>query len=274
MRRRKALVGLVAVTVLATPGLGLVQAQAVTGSKDTYIVVMKAEPLVRSMTTPQLRSSQAALKSSALRKTHDKVLNQSGMSTKDKVNDYVNALNGFAVTATAEEAVALAKDPDVAVVLRDELRQKAENDKPDGWGSIRVGAHGLYDFLGLNGRGEAWHSGLTGEGVTIGVIDSGIWPEHPSFADDGSYPAHDPLDSSNRSACDFGNTAHNANDAPFTCNNKLVGARAFLDTYKANTGLSADEFDSARDDDGRLQGTRRSRRLHVRPRRGDRPSGR
>ena len=45
-------------------------------------------------------------------------------------------------------------------------------------------------------------------------------------------------------------TLHNPADAPFTCNNKLVGARVFLDTYRANTGLTAEEFDSARDNEG------------------------
>ena len=52
------------------------------------------------------------------------------------------------------------------------------------------------------------------------------------------------------SACDFGNTAHNPDDAPFTCNNKLIGAREMLDTYRLLTGLDPAEFDSARDDDG------------------------
>jgi subtilisin family serine protease len=82
--------------------------------------------------------------------------------------------------------------------------------------------------------------------VIIGVIDTGIWPEHPSFADDGSYNTLpvDPL------PCEFGNTTHNSNDADFTCNNKLIGARQMLATYRALFGAEPDEFDSARDDDG------------------------
>jgi subtilisin family serine protease len=38
--------------------------------------------------------------------------------------------------------------------------------------------------------------------------------------------------------------------APLTCNNKLIGARQFLNTYKAFIDLTAGEFDSARDSEG------------------------
>ena len=81
----------------------------------------------------------------------------------------------------------------------------------------------------------------------VGVIDTGIWPEHPSFAANG-IPAP-PIDTSGL-PCEFGNTAHNANDAPFTCQNKLLGARQMLSTYRALIGADPDEYDSARDDDG------------------------
>ncbi len=100
--------------------------------------------------------------------------------------------------------------------------------------------------MGLTVDSGAYDRGFTGEGVVVGVIDTGIWPEHPSFADDGSYaaPPTGPL------PCEFGNTAHNPNDAAFTCNNKLIGARQMLTTYRAVLGAEADEFDSARDDSG------------------------
>ena len=40
------------------------------------------------------------------------------------------------------------------------------------------------EFLELNsGRDAAWRSRYTGEDVIIGIIDSGLYPEHPSFAD-------------------------------------------------------------------------------------------
>ncbi len=38
-------------------------------------------------------------------------------------------------------------------------------------------------FLGLTGAGGFYNTtGTSGEGIVIGIIDSGIWPEHPSFA--------------------------------------------------------------------------------------------
>jgi hypothetical protein len=84
--------------------------------------------------------------------------------------------------------------------------------------------------------------------VVVGVIDTGIWPEHPSFADDGSYPAPS---LSRAVPCEFGPHAgySNPDDPAFTCNHKLVGARQELATYRALLPLGND-FDSARDHAG------------------------
>ena len=100
-----------------------------------------------------------------------------------------------------------------------------------------------------------------GEGVVVGIIDSGIWPEHPSFSDPDpagnvySPPRITPGDNGfggrvRRSTCDFGASDWNPDDAAFECNNKLIGAYRFQDTYDALRGLAAGEFASARDSDG------------------------
>ena len=84
------------------------------------------------------------------------------------------------------------------------------------------------DFIGAT---EAWaqisDSTTAGERVIVGVIDSGIWPEHPSLMDNGIAYAGPQL------GCEFGDGADPDLGAAFTCNDKLIGAYAFVDTYLA-----------------------------------------
>ena len=170
---------------------------------------------------------------SYLATTQDDLLRSVGGSEADKFYNYTVALNGFAAKLSPSQIADLQANPNVFMVLPDVMRYPTTDSTPK--------------FLGLTGKHGAWAAGYTGEGVIVGVIDTGIWPEHPSFADDGSYPAP-PLTAP--IPCEFGNSAHNPNDVPFTCNNKLIGARQMLDTYRAFIGAESFEFDSARDDNG------------------------
>lgn len=223
-----------------------VQMTAAQGGAKSYIVVLKADPVIKydgsvagySATEPtgsekvDPSSSAVVRYSQLLKSSHEASLKAAGASASAKVHDYVFALNGFSAILTEDQADAIRAQKNVALVLEDVMRQPQTDSSPA--------------FLGLTAPGGAYASGINGEGVVVGVIDTGIWPEHPSFADDGSFaaPPIGPL------PCEFGNTAHNPNDAPFTCNNKLIGARQVLDTYRLLIGADPDEFDSARDDDG------------------------
>jgi subtilisin family serine protease len=199
----------------------------------SYVVVMQADPLVVTEGRDNLDTGRARGRARQLLQSHDAALAEAGVSSGEKVNEYVNALNGFSATLTHAQATKLAGANGVAMVVPDELLQATTDSSGD--------------FLGLDGPGGPWSTGYDGEGVVVGVIDTGIWPEHPSFADDGSYDAPELAGSV---PCEFGNTAHNPNDAAFACNNKLVGARQTLATYRAVIGAADDEFDSARDDNG------------------------
>ncbi|HXJ62725.1 MAG TPA: S8 family serine peptidase, partial [Actinomycetota bacterium] len=98
--------------------------------------------------------------------------------------------------------------------------------------------------------GGAAHAGA---GVLVGVVDTGIWPEHPSFADTGlgdPRPGH-------TYPCQFGNGTDPALGPAFACAHKLVGAYAFTQDYLAEFGALSGEFCdvpahtcSARDADG------------------------
>lgn len=241
--KSRVLVALVALlgTMVAPAGAGAQQADiAVGGNKEvvesttgSYIVVMEADPLIVTEGRDNLNTRSARNRGQALARGHQKALDEAGVGSTI-INDYVNALNGFSAVMSHDEAQKVAGTDGVAMVVPDEMRYIDTESSPT--------------FLGLDGPAGAWSTGATGEGVVVGVIDSGIWPEHPSFADDGSYRA--PTGVADDIACEFGNSDHHPADVAFECNNKLVGARQMLETYRALIGAKDFEFDSARDDNG------------------------
>ena len=230
---------------LATPALAQESGRANSNAKS-YIVVLTDKPIVAydggiagyEATKPakgnKVNPNSAHVKKyeKLLELKHDQSLQDVGGSADASIHDFAFALNGYSAFLTQEQVDALKQQKGVLMVLEDQMRFADTDSSPD--------------FLGLTAAGSAYAKGFTGAGVVVGIIDTGIWPEHPSFADDGSFPAPPtgPL------PCEFGNTAHNPNDAAFTCNNKLIGAYQFLDTYRAINGATPDEFDSACDDNG------------------------
>ena len=160
------------------------------------------------------------------------------------IHRYKEIFNGASLVLGSNKIDAVASLSGVTGVYLDEVRYIDTESSPD-----FIGAPAIWNALG--GQENA------GEGTVVGVLDTGIWPEHPSFSDpDPSGKAYNPPPGGSYE-CDFGNEAWNPNDVPFTCNNKLIGAYTFLDTYKAVVGLqpydpatNTGEFDSARDSDG------------------------
>ncbi|KAA0051602.1 cucumisin-like [Cucumis melo var. makuwa] len=72
-----------------------------------------------------------------------------------------------------------------------------------------------------------------GSNIVVGVFDSGIWPESPSFNDKG----FDPPPSKWKGTCSAFN---------FTCNRKIIGARA----YHIGRPLPHGDVEGPRDTDG------------------------
>ncbi len=148
------------------------------------------------------------------------------------------SLNGVSAVVKPENVAKIAALPGVEAVYPDVLLKLDTDATPQ-----FIGATSAWNTLG--GQEKA------GEGVIVGVIDTGIWPEHPSFSDPDpagkAYAAPTPAPDGSR-ACEF---SGGANPGPaFTCNNKLIGAARFMNTYDVVVGLLPDEFTSARDDDG------------------------
>ncbi len=171
-----------------------------------------------------------------LEATHDAALESVGAESDDKLYSYAFSVSGFAATLTKSQATALAFQDGILLVAPDEMQFIQTENTPD--------------FLGITDPGGLWPHGSRGEDVIVGVIDTGIWPEHPSFADNGTYGR--PPAGWSGTGCDFGNTAFNTNDAAFTCNNKLLAATSYGLGFHGGTGVGLDsgEYLSARDADG------------------------
>ena len=83
--------------------------------------------------------------------------------------------------------------------------------------------------------------------MIVGDIDTGIQPQHPSFADD---PADGYIgDPFTKPAVWDGACQAGDGFAVSDCNNKLIGARYFVDGF-GTANLDAGSFLSPRDDDG------------------------
>lgn len=148
------------------------------------------------------------------------------------------AYGGLAVRLPANQARELLKVPGVVAVQQDKAEQTLTDSTPEFIGATKV-------WPSLGGSRAA------GKGVIVGVLDTGIWPEHPSFKDPGvPTPAGGPW------GCQFGNGTDPLQGAKFTCNDKLIGAYAFLNTNVAINGVGVGDYCSAagvcsaRDSDG------------------------
>ncbi len=191
----------------------------------------------------------------------DSVLAKAGAGT-EKVYSYRYGMNGFAALMTEPQAMKLERLPEVLNVWEDEIRPLATNFSPD--------YLELFDRdIGLRGP-----RGLDGEDIVIAFIDSGVYPEHPSLSDkkEADRPracrsswgessllgrwlcrryrraedqlVFDPPENWN-GTCQVGESFE-ATD----CNNKLIGARWFIDGAEASGAIDSGEFRSARDVDG------------------------
>ena len=145
---------------------------------------------------------------------------------------------GIAASVPANEIGDILKVYGVAAVQQDEIQHPATDATPKFIGATEV-------WPSVGGSVKA------GKGVTVGVLDTGIWPEHPSFRDTGLPTPTVPHQ------CQFGNGTDPSLGPAFTCNNKLVGAYAFTNTYMAVFGSIPGEYCnnvtgqcSARDPDG------------------------
>lgn len=168
-----------------------------------------------------------------LRAEQDRVL--SAIGDPPTTYRYTTAANGFAAELTTSQVKRLRAMSGVALVERSTKQQLASVSTPD--------------YLGLTGADGVWrrHGGTdeAGKGVVVGVIDSGIWPENPSFA---GVPTGAPGESQRapgfHGACQRGEQ-WTADD----CDDKVLSARYFVAGFGEDE-VAKSEYLSPRDGSG------------------------
>ncbi|KAG7532573.1 PA domain [Arabidopsis thaliana x Arabidopsis arenosa] len=166
---------------------------------------------------------------------------------------YKHSINGFAAELTPDQASKLEKLAEVVSIFKSHPRkyeahttrswefvgleeEETDSDVPrrknDADDRFRVGRNFLK---------KAKH----GDGIIVGVLDSGVWPESKSFNDKGMGP----VPKSWKGICQTGvafNSSH--------CNRKIIGARYYVKGYERYFGAfnvtANKDFLSPRDPDG------------------------
>ena len=105
----------------------------------------------------------------------------------------------------------------VVAVQKNALRQPLTDSSPE-----FVNAPPVYDVLGSTAN--------AGERVIFGDLDTGLWPEHPAFADQGNLrappgPARE---------CNYGDNPVTPAVDVFACQHKLIGGAHMTDDYDAD----------------------------------------
>ncbi|XP_068644721.1 subtilisin-like protease SBT2.4 [Aristolochia californica] len=195
--------------------------------RSIYMVLMESDPVAfrngdaasehgkgRAPNWPKAHAKQ-------LVDSHDQLLaSRLELGTYCKLYSFTHIVNGFAVHTSPSQAKKLELSEGVMLVEKDRGAKLMTTYTPQ--------------FLGL--PGGAWtRTGeeKPGDGIVIGVIDTGIDPSHPSFAYDPSNPFQtDPPHFSG--ACEAGPRFLST-----SCNGKLVSARYFAAGAAVSLPLNA-----------------------------------
>ncbi|KAM3208079.1 hypothetical protein ACQJBY_063023 [Aegilops geniculata] len=157
--------------------------------RQVYIVYMGHPPAAGEKTAGGFSVAHRELLSRALdldhRSAHERI-----------IYSYQRTLNGFAARLTKDEKEKLSRMEGVVSIFPSRTHQLLTTRS--------------WDFLGFP---KAAKRSLELEGdVIVGMLDTGVWPDSPSFSDEGFGPPP----SRWKGAC-----------LNFTCNNKIIGARAY-----------------------------------------------
>ncbi|XP_072987307.1 subtilisin-like protease [Typha latifolia] len=132
---------------------------------------------------------------------HESFLPEATSGESRLIHSYTEVFSGFAARLTEDELANISNKPGFVRSYPDRVLQLLTTHTPQ--------------FLGLTPGNGLWNSSNYGEGVIIGLLDTGITPTHPSFSDEGMPPPPKKW----RGSCAFEKG----------CNNKLIGAKSLVE---------------------------------------------
>ncbi|XP_027360126.1 subtilisin-like protease SBT3.5 isoform X2 [Abrus precatorius] len=147
------------------------------------------------------------------------------------VYSYKHGFRGFAAKLTDEQAYQISKMPGVVSVF---LNSKRKLHTTHSWDFIGLLEDETMEIQGYSTKNQ--------ENVIIGFIDTGIWPESPSFRDTNMPPVPREW----KGHCQLGEAFNSS-----SCNRKVIGARYYMSGHEAEEGSDRKvSFRSARDSSG------------------------
>uniref|UniRef100_A0A7N0ZYG7 Subtilisin-like protease SBT1.2 n=1 Tax=Kalanchoe fedtschenkoi TaxID=63787 RepID=A0A7N0ZYG7_KALFE len=198
-----------------------------------YLGCVRAQTLETYIAQLHPQRAQSSSKESWHLSLLEQVVSSEDDPSSRLLYSYESAMEGFAAALTEAEVLLLQRVKGVVTI------------RPD----RRLNLHTTYSykFLGLSANEEhgVWRESKFGRGAIIGLLDTGAWPESPSFDDTGMPPIPEKW----RGICQQGQEFDLKN-----CNRKLIGARFFYKGHRVSAeALSrrmVTEYVSPRDSHG------------------------
>ena len=239
--------GLLLPAVIAAPSADATAPQPSTVSAGTYLVLLRAQPLATydghidglAATAPpagkRFRADSPAVQAYSQFLASRQARLIALLDGPEVLYSYTTAVDGFAAVLTSDQVKLAQSAPGVLTVERSSTQRLAE-----------VGASpSSYDAGRVAQSGNPHPAPQLGRGVVVGVIDSGIWPENPSFA---AVPAD--RRTLRRTYPGFSGTcAHGERWGRGLCNAKVIAAQYFVTGF-GRDNLAVADFASPRDGSG------------------------